>query len=160
MERQSSPSSCWSRCDVNSSIVAAQRGWEEGACDCTPSCLLGFGVACCEDYIGECSYHKIEPRREIWFWIKWSGPIGIALVVFVVIGFFVIAARWRVVTPVRKEGEEDIVQMIDEDDEREFYSYNTGLNHEEVIDFSLATQCPLEASITGENTKAPQTTDI
>ena len=30
------------------------QGWVEGACDCTPSCLLGL-VDCCRDYLLECS---------------------------------------------------------------------------------------------------------
>jgi hypothetical protein len=29
-------------------------GWEEGACDCTPACLLGL-TDCCQDYLIECS---------------------------------------------------------------------------------------------------------
>jgi hypothetical protein len=152
VDRQESPSSCWARCDMNGSVVAYEQGWREGVCDCMPGCLLGLGVECCEDYISECSYRKIEPRMEIWFWIKWSGPIGIIFVVFVVGGFLLTVARWRVVTPVRREGEEDIVQMIDEEDEGDLSASRGMVDTEEFIDFSLATQCPIEVSLTGDET--------
>ena len=87
---------------------------------------------------------------EIWFWIKWSGPIGIIFVVFVVGGFLLTVARWRVVRPVRREGEEDIVQMIDEEDEGDLSASRGMVDTEEFIDFSLATQCPIEVSLTGD----------
>ena len=149
LERQRAPSSCWARCDLNGSVVGSESGWLEGVCDCMPGCLLGLGVECCEDYISECSYNKIEPRMEIWFWIKWSGPIGIIFIIFVVSGFLVTVARWRVVRPVRREGEEDIVQMIDEDDEKDLDCSNE-MDTDQFIDFSLASQCPVEGSLTGD----------
>ena len=145
--REVSPASCWARCDRNGSIAGAEHGWLEGVCDCLPGCLLGTGVECCQDYITQCSYHKIEPRREIWFWIKWSGPVAIIFIVFVVAGFLVTVARWRVVRPLRREGEEDIVQIIDEEDERDMAAET-----DEFIDFSLATQCPVEDALAHDET--------
>ena len=51
--------------------------------------------------------------------------------------------------PVRREGEEDIVQMIDEDDEKDLDCSNE-MDTDEFIDFSLASQCPVEGSLTGD----------
>ena len=147
--RHLSPSSCWGRCDIAGSVVGGREEWLEGVCDCQPGCLLHESVECCQDYISECSYNKIEPRMEIWGWIKYSGPIGIITVLFVVGGFLIIVARWRVVRPVRREGEEDIVQMIDQDDERDIPD-SCDLGSEEFIDFSLAYQCPLEEQCEAE----------
>ena len=144
MDRQRSPASCWARCDLNGSVVGAGRGWVEGVCDCTPGCLLGLGVECCEDYISQCSYNKIEPRMEIWGWLRWSAPVGVVFVLLMVGSFILIVARWRVVVPVRKEGEEDIVQMIDEEDDVDLPSVRRMMETEEFLDFNLATQCPVD----------------
>jgi hypothetical protein len=44
----------------NGSSAAARSGWEEGACDCSPPCLLGL-ADCCSDYLLECSIGTNTP---------------------------------------------------------------------------------------------------
>ena len=135
-----SPTSCISRCYLNSTQYALSSDWKEGVCDCDETCQTSGG--CCRDFKSMCQDIKTEPSQltdENKFLNNvWILPGCLGLLILIVIVSIVMILRIRssksIMRRITKEGDEDGANILDEDDQTDRRE-----DTEEFIDFTLAT---------------------